>query len=107
MSDLHDLEVHLATCPGCAAELAQYREVRTAVASLRHDLEPVPPGLPDRILSVIEEPERRWVDRAIRVARDRRVHVVAASFGGAILGASAIALIVWRRASRGGIPRAA
>ena len=107
MADRHDVDVHLATCPACAGELAQYREVMHAVGSLRHELEEVPAGLTERVMNVIIEPERRWIDRAVRVARDRRVHVAAASFGGAILGAGAIALIVWRRASRRGIPRAA
>ncbi len=107
MADRHEVDVHLATCPECAGELAQYREVMHAVGSLRHELEVAPDGLTERVMNAIVEPERRWVDRAIRVARDRRVHVVAASFGGAILGAGAIALIVWRRAGRRSVPRTA
>jgi anti-sigma factor RsiW len=107
VADRHEVDVHLATCPACAGELAQYREVMHAVGSLRHELEEVPPGLAERVMSSIVEPERRWLDRAVRVARDRRVHVAAASFGGAILGAGAIALIVWRRAARRGVPRTA
>ena len=106
MAEHHDVEVHLATCSGCAGELAQYREVMHAVGSLRYELEPAPDGFADRMLAVVAEPDPRWIDRAVRVARDRRVHVAAASLGGAIVGAGAIALIFWRAARRS-IPRAA
>ncbi|MGH2685854.1 MAG: anti-sigma factor family protein [Actinomycetota bacterium] len=106
MPELHnDVEVHLATCSECAGELAQYREVMHAVALLRDELEPVPAGFTDRIVTRVLEPAR-WVDRAVRVVRDRRVHVAAASFGGAIIGAGAVALILWRAARRG-VPRTA
>jgi anti-sigma factor RsiW len=107
MAEHHnDLEVHLATCSECAGELAQYREVMHAVASLRDEVEPVPSGFATRVIAGVLEPERWWVDRAVRVVRDRRVHVAAASFGGAILGAGAVALILWRAARRR-VPRTA
>jgi anti-sigma factor RsiW len=102
----HDVEVHLATCPRCAAEAAQYREVRHAVATLRDELEQAPPGLVASVVGRVDAAEGRWIQRAWRVAHDRRVHVAAASLGGAVLGAGAIALIVWRTARRG-VPRAA
>ncbi len=105
MADHRDVEVHLATCPECASELARYREVMHAVASLRDELEPVPEGFAARLIERVHDPQRRWIDRAARVARDRRVHVAAASLGGAVIGAGAIALIVWR--ARRTLPRVA
>jgi anti-sigma factor RsiW len=99
MDDRIDVDVHLATCPECATELARYREVIAAVGALGETLEPAPADLPDRVVSHVLAAERRWVGRARRVARDRRVHVAAASLGGALVGAGAIALL-WRRAAR-------
>lgn len=99
-----DLDVHLATCPECAADVARYRELHHAVASLRDELEPVPEGLSASILARVGS--GGLLDRALGAVHDRRVHVAAASIGGAVLGAGAMALIVWR-ASRRGVPRAA
>jgi anti-sigma factor RsiW len=93
------MEVHLATCPECARELARYREVVSAVGALGGTLEQAPVDLPDRVLAHVLEAEHRWAGRARRVIHDRRVHVAAASLGGALVGAGAIA-ILWRRAAR-------
>jgi anti-sigma factor RsiW len=94
------IEVHLATCPECAGELARYREVISAVAALGDSLEAAPADLPDRVLTHVLDAEPRWIGRARVVIHDRRVHVAAASLGGALLGAGAIALLWWRAARR-------
>jgi anti-sigma factor RsiW len=99
MDDRIDVDVHLATCPECATELARYREVIAAVGVLGETLEPAPAHLPDQVLAHVLASERRWVGRARRVVHDRRVYVAAASLGGALVGAGAIALL-WRRAAR-------
>ena len=106
MSELDDIDVHLATCPECARDLARYREVAAAVGSLRDHLEEPPAGMVQRITAGVVEPEARLSGRLRRVAVDRRVHVAAASFGGALLGAGAIA-IIWRRKTRRATVRAA
>jgi anti-sigma factor RsiW len=101
MVEREDFEVHLATCSECAGELARYREVMAAVGSLRDVLEDPPPGFPERVIAHVMEPERPWRDVVRRAASDRRIHVAAASLGGALLGAGAIALLWWRSARRG------
>ena len=94
-----DIDVHLATCEACARDLARYREVTAAVGSLRDHFEEPPAGMVHRITARVLEPERRLSDRLRRAAKDRRVHVAAASFGGAVLGAGAI-VVLWPRAAR-------
>jgi anti-sigma factor RsiW len=94
------MEVHLATCSECAGELARYREVISAVGSLGRSLENPPADLPDRVLAHVLEAEPRWIGRARRVIHDRRVHVAAASLGGALVGAGAIVLLRRRAARR-------
>lgn len=93
-------EVHLATCPECAGELARYREVVSAVGSLRHAVEEPPAGFPERTVAHVLGSERRWVGRVRWLAHDRRVHVAAASVGGAIVGAGVLGLLWWRTARR-------
>jgi anti-sigma factor RsiW len=99
MHDVEDFEVHLATCPACARELARYREVLAAVGSLSRSLESPAPGFTDRVLARVTRPVDLWRVRAATLARDRRVHVAAASLGGALVGATAMAF-VWRRIAR-------
>ncbi|MGH2654194.1 MAG: hypothetical protein ACRDHV_07585 [Actinomycetota bacterium] len=94
-----DLDVHLATCADCATELARYREVIGAVASLRGILEAPPPDLPERVVAHVVGPAADWRVGVRRLAHDRRAHVAAASLGGALVGAGAIALL-WRRLAR-------
>ena len=103
MADVWDIEVHLATCPECSGELARYRELIGALGSLRDDLETAPSGLPERIVATVLSPRARLRAAATRVAHDRRVHVAAASLGGALLGGAAIALLWWRIATRRGV----
>lgn len=104
MADLKDFEVHLATCQACAGELARYREVVAAVGSLRDEVEEPTPGFPDRALAHVMGSERPWVGRVRWLAHDRRIHVAAASVGGAIVGAGLLGLL-WRRAARRGLLR--
>jgi anti-sigma factor RsiW len=108
MADVRDFEVHLATCQGCAGELARYREVVAAVGSLRDAVEEPAPGFPDRAVAHVLGSERPWVGRVRWLAHDRRVHVAAASVGGAIVAAGVLGLLRWRTARRGLIgPRVA
>jgi len=100
MPEPEDLEVHLATCPECSRDLARYREVLTALASLRDDLEVAPLRLPERVVATALNPVARLRQSAVRLVGDRRVHVAAASLGGAVVGAGAIALLWWRIARR-------
>ena len=106
MPEREDIEVHLATCPDCAGELAQYRGIFAAMASLRHDLEETPPGFAAGILAFVAAEQSGWAERAFRLAHDPKLHVAAASVGGVLVGAVAIGLILWR-ASRRGVARAA
>jgi anti-sigma factor RsiW len=100
MTEFGDVEVHLATCPECAGEAARYREVMAAVGSLRSVVEPVPDGLVDRVTALTLGPGSSWRDGLVRVLHDRRAHVAAASVGGALVGAGAIALLWWRTGRR-------
>jgi hypothetical protein len=95
-----DFEVHLATCSECAGELARYREVLSAAGSLRDEVIEPPPGFVARVVSTVERPGLRWRADLRRYARDRRVRVAAASLGGAVVGAGAIALLWWRLGRR-------
>jgi hypothetical protein len=104
MVEREDFEVHLATCAECAGELARYREVLSATGSLRdREVEP-PAGFVARVVSTAERPGLRWRADLRRYAHDRRVHVAAASIGGAVVGAGAIALLWWRLARRVSAP---
>lgn len=105
MAEATDFEVHLATCPECAGELARYRELMAAVRSLSEVTEEASPGFVTRVVAHVRAAEPRWMGRARRAVHDRRVHVAAASLGGALLGAGAIALVWWRMARRGPQPR--
>jgi anti-sigma factor RsiW len=100
MNDVEDFEVHLATCPQCARELARYREVVAAVGSLRGVLETAPAGFTDRVMAQVTSPVWLWRSRVTQLAHDRRAHVAAASLGGALVGATAMAIVWWRLAKR-------
>lgn len=91
-----DLEVHLATCPDCAADLARYRELMAAMASLREEVLDPPVGFSDRLALRLARRDLRVRGELRRLAHDRRARVAAASVGGALLGAGAIGLLWWR-----------
>ena len=105
MGDERDVQRHIETCAECAAELSRYRAMMTAVASLRDEWVAPPSGLVQRVVERVERPT--LARRVVTVARDRRVRVAAASVGGAVVGAGAIAVIWWRRSARRGVPRTA
>jgi putative zinc finger protein len=92
-----EMERHIASCARCSAELGRYRTVVLELAGLREVLSEPSPGFVERVLSEI--PERNWRMLVNRAASDERLHYAALSLGGAVVGATAIALL-WRRAGR-------
>ena len=95
------VEVHLATCADCSAQLAAYRRMMGGLTALRsQEVEP-PAGYLERALGLIpNEPattqsEWRRVQERVDAAARRRPAV--ASLTGAVIGAAAIGLVVWRR----------
>lgn len=92
--DLHavgDIEVHLASCADCRAELAVYREMLTDLAAMRAgDFEPSP-AFVERILERIP---------SVLGERARRMRIKVASIGGAAVGATALAIVWWKLAHR-------
>ena len=95
------VEVHLATCAECSAELARYRSIILELAALREVLSDPPDGFLGRVLAQI--PERQWRALIQRVASDERLHYAVLSLGGTVVGATAIGLLWWRRAGRRGM----
>ena len=102
MPDTYDLDVHLATCADCAGELARYSGLFAAMGSLRHNLEELPAGFTAAVMARVGEAQLGWGERVLRVAHDHRMQVGAA----ALVGAAAIGLLWWRAARRG-VARAA
>ena len=89
-----EVEAHLASCAACSAELAAYRGMLADLAGLRDLGEEPHPELLHRMLALIPAP--RLADRLIGSFRARRVLVVVASLGGAVV-AAAVALRWLRR----------
>ncbi|HEX6262624.1 MAG TPA: hypothetical protein VF097_07245 [Actinomycetota bacterium] len=96
----HDLEVHLQTCRGCADEEIRYRELLGIVRGLRDAGEPAPPGLALRVSRRAARLDVAWRGYARRLTRTPRSRYAAAGIGGAVVGATAIALILRRGARR-------
>lgn len=96
--ELHpqQVEVHLATCRTCAAEEARYRGVMSALGSALHDTEPPPPGFTDEVLLQLARPRLVLRGRVRRLAHDPRARYTAASLGGVVVGATAIAILLRR-----------
>jgi anti-sigma factor RsiW len=93
-----DLEVHLASCAGCRAELAAYRSLLGSLAELRDVGPPAPAGFEARVLARVPLPSLRG-----RVRTSLREHpewVALASIGGAALGATAIGVVALARRRR-------
>jgi len=95
------VEVHLASCAECSAELASYRGMLSSLAEFRGVEEDAPSGYLERTLSMVPGrslrrlPEWREVpERVIAVAKRRPA---AASMTGAVIGVAAVGLIAWRR----------
>lgn len=90
-----EVEVHLASCPSCSAELQAYRTLILALGDLREDADDPGPEFLDRLIEQVPAMRRRAL--LGRVTADERVHYAAFSLGGAVVGATAVALL-WRRA---------
>jgi hypothetical protein len=108
------VEMHIATCAGCAAELASYRSLLNSLAEMRSvEVEPGPAFLEDTLRAVRVEavrsriPNLADVRRAgARVSPGLRSHgtglrYALVSLGGAAIGATAIAIVWWSMARRG------
>lgn len=107
------VEVHLATCRGCAREMGRYRGLIGGMVELRDALEEPSAGFLERTLggvrSDVEAADLRRLGPLQRLAENRRVVL---SIGGAVVGATAVGLMWWRAARRAspaalGAPRTA
>lgn len=74
-------------------------QLAAVLSSLREDVEDPLPGFAERLREGIRR-ELRWRGRVRRLAHDPRTQYAAASIGGAIVGAAAIAVLWWRAAKR-------
>jgi predicted anti-sigma-YlaC factor YlaD len=92
--DMHavgEIELHLAGCADCRSELAAYRDMLAGLARMRdHDLEPSPVFLA-RMLELIPPSIGE---------RARRTRLAVASVGGAAVGVTALAIVLWKFAHR-------
>jgi anti-sigma factor RsiW len=107
-----DVELHLATCPECTAELNAYRQMLGSLASMRDVDEEVPAGFLERTLGVVRTAERSpffipvasvraMTDRVRQSARERPATYALASLGALATIGAAIGIVMWRRANRG------
>jgi len=88
------VEVHLATCAACSAEMARYRSIILELTALREVLAEPPDGFLGRLLGQI--PESSWRVLVQRVASDERLHFAVFSLGGAVVGGAESGLLWWR-----------
>jgi hypothetical protein len=108
-----DVEVHLASCVGCRAELEDYRVLLSSLAAYRDVEVAVPDGyLDDALRTARIASYRRLVPSrahlratSVRVGSAVRRHgtglrYAAATIGGAAAGATAIAIVWWSLARR-------
>lgn len=102
----HEMEVHLATCRECAVEDGRYRDVVAAVRELRGVWEELPEGFTEHVMMSLARPGVIWGGRVRRLASDPRTRYAAASLGGAVVGAAAIALLLRRGVRRAVMPAA-
>jgi hypothetical protein len=70
-------------------------ELAAILASIRDDVEEPPLGFAERLRERVRR-ELWWRARVRRLAHDPRTPYAAASLGGAIVGAAAIAVLWWR-----------
>ena len=98
------VEVHIASCSRCGAELRAYRDMLTSLAAMRGSEEEPPDGYLDRVLGTVPQALLRWpvsvqewreVPSLVVAAARRRP--AAASLTGAAIGVAAIGLLAWRR----------
>lgn len=92
-----EVELHVATCASCTADLERYRSVVLELAALREVVMEPAPGFLGRVLDQVPEFSQRSVLK--RLASDGRVQYAALSLGGALVGAAAMGLL-WRRSVR-------
>ena len=98
--DLHPagkIDAHLATCSACSSELATYRELIESLGAIRDRTEDPEPAFLGRTLALIPQAPITIGESAR--ARGRPLFYALASLGGAAVGATAIALVWWRRRS--------
>jgi hypothetical protein len=91
-------EEHLASCPGCGSDLARYQRILLELSLLRDEVIEPPKGLLGALLAELPEYQRRRLIH--RMVADERMQHAAFSLGGAVLGATAIALLWWRAVRR-------
>jgi len=107
------VELHLATCAACSAELAAYRDLLSSLAEYRDVEVAVPDGFLEASLRTARTaslrgriPSRAEMRAAsLRAAQAVRRHgtgvrYAAATIGGAAAGATAIAIVWWSIARR-------
>ena len=103
-----DIELHLATCPDCTAELNSYRQMLGSLASMRDVDEEIPSGFLERTLGVVGDAERSrffiplssvraMTNRVAQSARERPGTYALASIGAVATIATAIGIVMWRR----------
>ena len=88
------VEVHLASCAGCRAELREYRRLRELLSERATTPEPSDELLPEVLRSLPFEP------LSSRPPAGARTRYALASLGGAAVGATAIAIVWWRATRR-------
>jgi anti-sigma factor RsiW len=96
--DLHsvgEIEVHLASCERCSAELASYRALLVELRELRERGEEPDPLVLQRTLAMVPSPT--VARRMIGSVQAHPVVYAVASIGGAAVGATALAVAVSRR----------
>jgi hypothetical protein len=74
-------------------------ELAAVLSTFEEELEDLPFGFGEKLKEGIRR-DLWWRAPARRLAHDRRTQYAAASFGGALVGAVTIAVLVWRRARR-------
>ena len=74
-------------------------ELAAVLLTLQDDVEEPPIGFADRLKDRLRR-DLWWRFPVRRLAHDRRTQYAAASFGGALVGAATIAVLLWRRARR-------
>jgi anti-sigma factor RsiW len=96
------VEVHLASCARCHADLAAYRRMLSSLETYAGREEPAPEGYLERTMALIPQTPRRLALRDLRtvpgkMAAAAKHRPAIASLTGAAIGAAAIGLLVWRR----------
>ena len=108
-----DVEVHLASCTACTAELAAYRDLLGGLAAYAEIEEEPPVGYLERTLGVVPRASRARAaidelrDVSGRVATTVRKRPAVSAITGAAIGAAAIGLNAWRVGKRGRVPEIA